>query len=183
MMQAFPAFTARRLSREPRPVSSGFDADCLLGLLCAWLLGKRDRQNTLIEAGVDLIRLYVCRNAERTLKRAELPLRDVVIFLLFLFALFPLTFDRQDVAVELDLNVLFIDARQVGFEFESPVFLNNVDRGSHRERELRSTKGLKMRCPPARRHSPDLPVEILENPLHLVPEAAEKIPVLPASRG
>src|SRR5690606_23388849 len=64
-------------------VSGGFHCN-LLRLFRSGIFWERERQDAVLEVGVDLVSINVFRKTERSLERAEAALRDVVVFLLFL---------------------------------------------------------------------------------------------------
>src|SRR5450759_3631422 len=135
----------------------GLDLDAL-GLL---LLGLRyrDREDAVLVAGLDLLRLHALREGQAALEAAEAPLDAVVPLVVDLLLELALALDGEHVVVDLDLDVVGVHARELGLEDDRVGGVEDVDR---RQPAL---------LPPA----PDLvhqPVELVLDLGHL----AERVP-------
>ncbi|RLN24647.1 hypothetical protein C2845_PM07G03440 [Panicum miliaceum] len=87
-----------------------------LRLLDLWL-GHGDREHAVLQAGLHLVRLGVLRQAEPAEELAAAALDAVPLVVLVLLLPAALAADDQDVAfLHLDLDLLLLDAGEVGLE-------------------------------------------------------------------
>src|SRR5665647_1516625 len=86
----------------------GLDLDALGSLLLG--LRYRDREDAVLVAGLDLLRLHALRESQAALEATEAPLDAVVPLLVDLLLELALALDGEHVVVDLDLDVVGIHA-------------------------------------------------------------------------
>src|SRR5262249_39942903 len=118
------------LTTAPGWRASGFlDLDLLLLLRHLCRLWQVDMQHALIELCLDLRRIGIERQRDRSSKRAIAALHHVPVLVLVLFIAraFLLTADGQHPISECYVEILLVDARQLCCHFNSVLALGNVD--------------------------------------------------------
>src|SRR5712692_8878284 len=100
-----------------------------LGLLA---LGQLDREQTVLESGLDVVAIHVVGQRERADELAIRPLDAVEVLPVLLVLELPLAADRQHAAFHLDVDVIFLESRQLRRQGKLLLVLFDVDRGDPR---------------------------------------------------
>ncbi|CAN7618552.1 hypothetical protein LJR219_004761 [Phenylobacterium sp. LjRoot219] len=145
------------------------------GALLLFTLGQRQGEHAVVELGPDVLRLYGIRDLNRSLERAVGALNVVVALLFAAMLLFELLLsaDRQHIAVQGELDVLFVDAGQFGADPQLPVGLGNIHPG------LKDTAGLLLR---GSRRSAEAPEGVIKQAVHLSLKREEWISSIRAAK-
>jgi hypothetical protein len=117
------------LKTDTDSASALLDFDLLLLLRRLLRLWQVDAQYSLIELCLDLRRVGLERQGDRSAERAIAAFHNVpvlILVLLFAFGLF-LAADSQHVICQRYIDILLIDARQFGRNVDRVLALSNVD--------------------------------------------------------
>ena len=91
-------------------------------------LGTRTLEHALVEARPDLVRLDALRQGDVALEVAVRPLEAVVAALLHRLLEPPLALEGEHVVVDLDLDVVGVEAGQLGAQHDGLVRVEDVHR-------------------------------------------------------
>src|SRR5581483_1987767 len=109
--------------------NAGLGVDHDLARLGFVLLRDLDLENAVAVAGLDRIGIHAARQRERAHERAVRAL-DAVIALLFLPLELALAADREQPVLEVDAEILLLDARNLDLHDDLVLLLQDVDRRS-----------------------------------------------------
>ena len=101
-------------------LSSGLNLD--FGLCRRWLPNDDD-EDPLRNTRFDGIRVDTRRQLDGPGERTIATLDETIIFILFFFFRFLLSFDRQHVVNEVDLSVVLLKPREISLKIRNQLFL------------------------------------------------------------
>src|SRR5690606_14703773 len=155
--------------------SSAPDLDALHLRLSLLALGQGHGQNTVPEAGIDLVLLDLVAERNAPLEAAIDALGELPVLVLGLGAL--LSPERQHAVIERDLDILFLDTRNLGCYGDLLVVIGNLD-----ARPAATECGKTAKSRQARAKAPE---SVVEQPVHLAMQRKERIAIALAenSRG
>src|SRR5690606_619103 len=81
-------------------------------------LGQADLEHAVLELGADLVEIHGAREAEGALEGAIAPLVDLVAPVLLLELVLLGAADREEVVLDIDLEVVAVDPRDLGGQHE-----------------------------------------------------------------
>ena len=134
------------------------------------------REHAVLEAGLDLVGVDALGHLERALEGTEAALRQVVVLLLLFLLLALLALDRQGAVGELDLDVLLVDAGQLGRDLVFLVLLDDIDGGRLPNVSSPRQNG-SMSNTSSERAAAAVEAEILEQAVDLAPEIGKRRPL------
>src|ERR1019366_1590883 len=115
---------------RPRGVDASGGGRCDRDRLLLGLLGERDRylHDAIVRLGLDCLGVGASRQRYRAAEGPVAALTPHVVLVLLFLALLVLTGDREDVVLDLDLDLLGLDPGDVGAHDEVAVVAHDVDR-------------------------------------------------------
>jgi hypothetical protein len=152
----------------------GGDRNRLLLLLGIGRLWKQDGQNAALVACADPVGLDAGRHVQRTAEGAVATLGDIAVLGLLFLLLVLFTPDGEDTVGKLKVNILDIEARQLGRHFVSIIPFDDVDRRRCCETEIPAQKTVDVAI---KRRLLKSGLEIPEQPIDLIAQRFERAPV------
>src|SRR5581483_11442094 len=153
------------------------DRDLLLFLLRLGRLRQGHREHAILEACRDLVGIDALRHLERALEGPEATLREVIVLLLFFLLLALLAPDGEEAVGELHLDILLVEARQLGRDLVFLVLLDDIDGRRLAEGKLTAPERLDIEHAASERTAAPAEAEILEQVVDLASEIGKRGPL------